>query len=141
MILRNRERQHLHFLRAAFSPVAAGCRDNLCDGFGVSRSYGFNRRHLTHDPMGRTGYSTKENVNNIETVHLHFGLQPIFDESQKECNSGIWMIDFAAYDETHGRTATAVGSFLISSGSAQPPLSRSYAAPPAPAHTAGRRFG
>lgn len=41
--------------------------------------------------MGRTGYSTHENVNNIETVHLHFGLQLIFDESQKECNSEIWI--------------------------------------------------
>lgn len=41
--------------------------------------------------MGRTGYSTKENVNNIDTVHLHFGLQLIFDESQKECNSEIWI--------------------------------------------------
>ena len=41
--------------------------------------------------MGRTGYSTRENVNNIETVHLHFGLQLIFDESQKECNSEIWI--------------------------------------------------
>ena len=41
--------------------------------------------------MGRTGYSDRENVNNIETVHLHFGLQLIFDESQKECNSEIWV--------------------------------------------------
>lgn len=41
--------------------------------------------------MGRTGYSTTENVNNIEKVHLHFGLQLIFDESQKECNSEIWV--------------------------------------------------
>lgn len=41
--------------------------------------------------MGRTGYSDKENVNNIETVHLHFGLQLVFDESQKECNSEIWV--------------------------------------------------
>ena len=41
--------------------------------------------------MGRTGYSDQENVNNIETVHLHFGLQLIFDESQKECNSEIWV--------------------------------------------------
>ena len=45
--------------------------------------------------MGRTGYSDKENVNNIETVHLHFGIQLIFEESQKECLSEIW-ID--AYD-------------------------------------------
>ena len=41
--------------------------------------------------MGRTGYSDKENVNNIEVVHLHFGLELIFDESQKECNSEIWI--------------------------------------------------
>lgn len=41
--------------------------------------------------MGRTGYSDTENVNNIETVHLHFGLQLIFDESQKECSSEIWV--------------------------------------------------
>lgn len=41
--------------------------------------------------MGRTGYSDQENVNNIETVHLHFGVQLVFDESQKECNSEIWI--------------------------------------------------
>ena len=41
--------------------------------------------------MGRTGYSDKENVNNIETVHLHFGIELVFDESQKECNSEIWI--------------------------------------------------
>lgn len=41
--------------------------------------------------MGRTGYSTTENTNNIDKVHLHFGLQLIFDESQKECNSEIWV--------------------------------------------------
>ncbi len=41
--------------------------------------------------MGRTGYSAKENVNNIDTVHLHFGLQLVFEESQKECDSEIWV--------------------------------------------------
>lgn len=41
--------------------------------------------------MGRTGYSTTENVDNIETVHLHFGIQLIFEEWQKECNSEIWI--------------------------------------------------
>jgi murein DD-endopeptidase MepM/ murein hydrolase activator NlpD len=41
--------------------------------------------------MGRTGYSRKENVNNIETTHLHFGMQLVFDESQKECNNEIWI--------------------------------------------------
>ena len=41
--------------------------------------------------MGCTGYSDTENVNNIETVHLHFGMQLVFDESQKECDSEIWI--------------------------------------------------
>ena len=41
--------------------------------------------------LGRTGYSTKENSNNIKKPHLHFGIQLIFDESQKECNNEIWI--------------------------------------------------
>ena len=41
--------------------------------------------------MGRTGYSAKENVNNIDRYHLHFGLQLIFDESQREGNNQIWV--------------------------------------------------
>ena len=144
----------------AFSPIAAGYGYSHCDDFGVSRSFGFRRKHLGHDMMGaqgtpivaveggvveamgwnryggwrigirsfdskryyyyahlqkdhpfaeglregdmvqagdligfmgRTGYSDRENTNNIETVHLHFGLQLIFDESQKECLSEIWI--------------------------------------------------
>ena len=144
----------------AFSPIAAGYGFSHCDDFGVSRSFGFRRKHLGHDMMGaqgtpivaveggvveamgwnryggwrigirsfdgkryyyyahlqkdhpfaeglregdmvqagdligfmgRTGYSDRENTNNIETVHLHFGLQLIFDESQKECLSEIWI--------------------------------------------------
>ena len=144
----------------AFSPVAAGYGYSHCPDFGMSRSFGFARKHLGNDLMGslgtpivaveggvveamgwnryggwrigirsfdskryyyyahlqkdhpfapglqegdlvqagdllgfmgRTGYSDKENVNNIETVHLHFGLQLVFDESQKECNSEIWI--------------------------------------------------
>ena len=144
----------------AFSPVAAGYGFSHCDDFGVSRSFGFRRKHLGHDLMGsqgtpivaveggvveamgwnryggwrigirsfdskryyyyahlqkdhpfadglqvgdivqvgdligfmgRPGYSGKENVNNIETVLLHFGLELIFDESQKECLSEIWI--------------------------------------------------
>ena len=144
----------------AYSPVAAGYGYSHSDDFGVSRSYGFQRKHLGHDMMGslgtpivaveggvveamgwnryggwrigirsfdskryyyyahlqkdhpfaeglqvgnlvqagdiigfmgRTGYSDKENVNNIETVHLHFGMQLVFDESQKECLSEIWI--------------------------------------------------
>ena len=144
----------------AFSPVAAGYGYAHAVDFGVSRSYGFARKHLGHDMMGaqgtpivaveggvveamgwnryggwrigirsfdsrryyyyahlqkdkpfadglevgdtvqagdligfmgRTGYSDKENTNNIETVHLHFGMQLVFDESQKECLSEIWI--------------------------------------------------
>lgn len=144
----------------AFSPVAAGYGYSHCADFGVSRSFGFQRKHLGNDLMGglgtpivaveggiveamgwnryggwrigirsfdnkryyyyahlqkdhpfadglqvgdtvqagdligfmgRTGYSDTENVNNIETVHLHFGMQLVFDESQKECNSEIWI--------------------------------------------------
>ena len=144
----------------AFSPIAAGYHYAHCSDFGVSRSFGFQRKHLGNDLMGalgtpivaveggvveamgwnryggwrvgirsfdskryyyyahlkkdtpfapglevgqmvqagdligfmgRTGYSDTENVNNIETVHLHFGLQLVFDESQKECNSEIWI--------------------------------------------------
>ena len=41
--------------------------------------------------VGRTGYSTKENVNNIQVNHLHYGLQLVFDETQKEALSEIWI--------------------------------------------------
>jgi murein DD-endopeptidase MepM/ murein hydrolase activator NlpD len=41
--------------------------------------------------LGMTGYSDKKNVNNIKTPHLHFGMQIIFDESQKEGNNEIWI--------------------------------------------------
>lgn len=41
--------------------------------------------------LGRTGYSTEENVNNIDEYHLHFGLQLIFDESQRKGNNEIWV--------------------------------------------------
>jgi len=41
--------------------------------------------------LGMTGYSSKENVNNINVPHLHFGMQLIFDESQKEGTNQIWI--------------------------------------------------
>ena len=161
----------------AFSPVAAGYGYSHSDDFGVSRSFGFKRKHLGHDMMGglgtpivaveggvveamgwnryggwrigirsfdskryyyyahlqkdhpfaaglqqgdivqagdligfmgRTGYSDKENVNNIETVHLHFGMQLVFDESQKECNSEIWIdvYDIVRLLHSHRSTVT-----------------------------------
>nr|WP_300091847.1 M23 family metallopeptidase [Sedimentibacter sp.] len=41
--------------------------------------------------LGMTGYSRKENVNNINVPHLHFGMQLVFDESQKETLAEIWI--------------------------------------------------
>lgn len=41
--------------------------------------------------LGMTGYSTKENVNNIDVPHLHYGLQLIFDKSQKDGPNQIWL--------------------------------------------------
>lgn len=41
--------------------------------------------------LGHTGYSTNENTNNIKIPHLHFGMQLIFDESQKEGPTEIWI--------------------------------------------------
>lgn len=144
----------------AFLPLAKNFPYSDYDDFGVSRTYGYKRKHLGHDMMGqvgtpviavesgyveaigwnryggwrigirsfdgkryyyyahlrknlpynttlkegsivsagdvigylgRTGYSTKENTNNIDTPHLHFGIQLIFDESQKEGIHEIWI--------------------------------------------------
>ena len=41
--------------------------------------------------LGMTGYSIKENVNNINIPHLHFGMQVIFDESQVDTSKEIWI--------------------------------------------------
>jgi len=41
--------------------------------------------------LGMTGYSRTENVNNIATPHLHFGMQIIFDEVQKDGVNQIWI--------------------------------------------------
>lgn len=38
-----------------------------------------------------TGYSSKENTNNINVPHLHFGMQIIFDQSQKDGWNQIWI--------------------------------------------------
>lgn len=61
--------------------------------------------------MGHTGYSAKENVNNIEVTHLHWGLELIFDESQKESDNEIW-IDLYALTKflaKHTQAAEKVG--------------------------------
>lgn len=144
----------------AYCPVAEGFSFSHYDDFGVSRSYGYKRRHLGNDLMGyigtpivsveagvvecigwnryggwrlgirsldgkrsyyyahlrkdrpyaqgidvgtrvkpgqvigymgMTGYSDRENVNGMNVPHLHFGMQLIFDESQKEGTNQIWL--------------------------------------------------
>ncbi len=57
--------------------------------------------------VGRTGYSSNENVNNITTSHLHVGMQLIFDESQKECDNEIW-IDLYAITNLLEKNKSAV---------------------------------
>lgn len=41
--------------------------------------------------VGRTGYSRKENVNGITESHLHWGLQLVFDEAEKEGVNQVWI--------------------------------------------------
>lgn len=58
--------------------------------------------------LGMTGYSSKEDVNNINTPHLHFGMQLIFDESQKEALAEIWIDVYRIVKLLHrNRSATA----------------------------------
>lgn len=40
---------------------------------------------------GQTGYSLRENINNIDTPHLHLGMQLIFDEDAKDNSTQIWI--------------------------------------------------
>ena len=40
---------------------------------------------------GQTGYSLKENTNNIDTPHLHLGMQLVFDEDAKDSPTQIWI--------------------------------------------------
>ncbi|MBE5884420.1 MAG: M23 family metallopeptidase [Lachnospiraceae bacterium] len=144
----------------AYFPLARGFEYTHYDDFGVSRSYGYKRKHLGHDMMGQTGtpiiavesgtiealgwnqyggwrvgirsldgkryyyyahlrqnypfaehleegsivtagdvigymghtgYSTTENVNNIDVTHLHWGLELIFNEERREEGYEIWI--------------------------------------------------
>ncbi|MDR0948811.1 MAG: M23 family metallopeptidase [Lachnospiraceae bacterium] len=60
--------------------------------------------------MGHTGYSSTENVNNIEVVHLHWGLELIFEESQKDSDHEIWVdvYDLTQFLARHKQTAAKV---------------------------------
>jgi murein DD-endopeptidase MepM/ murein hydrolase activator NlpD len=63
--------------------------------------------------LGMTGYSAKENVNNIKTPHLHFGIQLIFDQSQKDGYNQIW-ID--CYELTKFLSQNRMGVVVSSNG-------------------------
>ena len=41
--------------------------------------------------LGHTGYSTTENVNNIDVPHLHWGLELVFDEERRAEGYEIWI--------------------------------------------------
>ncbi len=41
--------------------------------------------------LGMTGYSAKEDTNNINIPHLHFGIELIFDKEQKDGYNQIWI--------------------------------------------------
>ncbi len=45
--------------------------------------------------LGMTGYSAKENTNNIDTPHLHFGIELIFSPEQKDGYNQIWIDVYA----------------------------------------------
>lgn len=40
---------------------------------------------------GQTGYSLRENTNNIDTPHLHYGMELIFEEKAKDSPNQIWV--------------------------------------------------
>lgn len=41
--------------------------------------------------LGMTGYSTSEDVNNMQKPHLHFGMQLIFNNAERESKNEIWI--------------------------------------------------
>ena len=58
--------------------------------------------------VGMTGYSTTENVNGMTVPHLHFGLQIIFDESQKDGSGEIWIDVYNLVNFLEQNTSAAV---------------------------------
>lgn len=41
--------------------------------------------------LGMTGYSDTEDVNGMSRPHLHFGMQLIFNEAERESNNELWV--------------------------------------------------
>lgn len=69
--------------------------------------------------LGMTGYSTKENVNKLDTPHLHWGIELIFDPSQKDGWNQIWidlyeLTRFLHKNRSEVRFDTATGEYTAS---------------------------
>ena len=58
--------------------------------------------------VGMTGYSSTPDTNGMSAPHLHFGLQLIFDESQKEGNNEIWVDVYPLVDLLERRRCTVI---------------------------------
>lgn len=58
--------------------------------------------------LGMTGYSTTENVNNINIPHLHFGIQLIFNEVQKDGTNQIWIDVYQIIEFLRNSNASSV---------------------------------
>lgn len=58
--------------------------------------------------LGSTGYSTRENVNGMQTPHLHFGVQIVFDEAQMANGNEVWIDLYAIVELLRKNTATVV---------------------------------
>lgn len=58
--------------------------------------------------VGMTGYSATEDTNGMKAPHLHFGIQLIFDESQKESNNEIWIDAYQIVKLLSSRRSTVV---------------------------------
>ena len=58
--------------------------------------------------VGMTGYSTTPDTNGMSAPHLHFGLQLIFDESQKEGSDEIWVDVYHLVNLLERRRSTVV---------------------------------
>lgn len=58
--------------------------------------------------LGMTGYSSHANVNNINIPHLHFGLQLIFNEVQKEGTNQIWIDVYQIIEFLHRTSSSTV---------------------------------
>lgn len=58
--------------------------------------------------VGQTGYSLKENTNNIDTPHLHYGMQLVLDEKAKDSPNQVWIDLYAITQLLSNNQSTVV---------------------------------